>query len=102
MKQFSSEYLKKFATCFNSFGGMKICPPNFFEVNWTRDANQHHRLADEIRSVATSNGEKVTMGAMEQMPMMKSVVNEAPVALQYSKPKVVLQYILEGLVEDMD
>jgi hypothetical protein len=29
-------------------------------------------------------------------------VNEAPVALQYSKPKVVLQYILEGLVEDMD
>jgi hydroperoxide dehydratase len=57
-----------FATCFNSFGGMKIFPPNFLEVNWMRDVNQDHRLADEI---STSNSEKGTMGAMEQMPLMK-------------------------------
>ncbi|KAL2533483.1 Allene oxide synthase [Abeliophyllum distichum] len=52
----------------------------------------HKKLAQEIRSVIKSNGGKITMDAMECMPLMKSVVYEAiriepPVASQYAKAK---------------
>ncbi|GFZ10275.1 allene oxide synthase [Actinidia rufa] len=52
----------------------------------------HTRLAEEIRTAVKSNGGKVTMAAMEQMPLTKSVVYEAlriepPVPLQYGRAK---------------
>ncbi|GLT58094.1 hypothetical protein SLA2020_310160 [Shorea laevis] len=81
-----------FATCFNSFGGMKILFPNMMKWIGRAGVKLHTELAQEIRSVIKSNGGKVTMAAMEQMPLMKSVVYEAlriepPVAQQYGRAK---------------
>ncbi|KAL9449252.1 hypothetical protein AB3S75_011224 [Citrus x aurantiifolia] len=81
-----------FATCFNSFGGMKILFPNMVKWIGRGGVKLHMQLAEEIRSVVRSNGGKVTMAGMEQMPLMKSVVYEVlrmepPVALQYGKAK---------------
>ncbi|KAL2454990.1 Allene oxide synthase [Abeliophyllum distichum] len=81
-----------FATCFNSFGGMKIFFPNMLKWVGRAGLKLHIKLAQEIRSVIRSNGGKITMGAMERMPLMKSVVYEAlriepPVASQYAKAK---------------
>ncbi|CAL5185102.1 unnamed protein product [Lathyrus oleraceus] len=81
-----------FATCFNTFGGMKILFPNMLKWIGRAGVNLHAKLAKEIRSVVKSNGGKVTMAALEQMPLMKSVVYESfriepPVPLQYGKAK---------------
>lgn len=81
-----------FATCFNSFGGMKIFFPNMLKWIGRAGVKLHTQLAQEIRSAVRSNGGKVTMAAMEQMPLMKSVVYEAfriepPVPLQFGKAK---------------
>ncbi|CAN0922135.1 Allene oxide synthase, chloroplastic [Linum grandiflorum] len=60
----------------------------------------HTKLAKEIRSaIQSTGGGKITMAAMEQMPLMKSVVYETlriepPVALQYGKAKK--DFILES------
>lgn len=81
-----------FATCFNSFGGMKIMFPNMIKQIGRAGVKLHRRLAEEIRSVVRSNGGKVTMGGMEQMPLLKSVVYESlriepPVSSQYGRVK---------------
>ncbi|XP_042518079.1 allene oxide synthase 1, chloroplastic [Macadamia integrifolia] len=81
-----------FSTCFNSFGGMKILFPSILKLIGRAGVKVHKRLAEEIRSAVKSNGGKVTMMAMEQMPLTKSVVYETfrlepPVALQYGKAK---------------
>ncbi|KAA8528600.1 hypothetical protein F0562_035955 [Nyssa sinensis] len=81
-----------FATCFNSFGGMKLLFPNMIKWIGRAGVKLHTQLAQEIRSTVRSNGGKVTMAAMEQMPLMKSVVYESlriepPVSLQYGKAK---------------
>jgi hydroperoxide dehydratase len=81
-----------FATCFNSFGGMKLFFPNMMKWIGRAGVKLHMELAQEIRSVIKSNGGKVTMRAMEQMPLMKSVVYESlriepPVPLQYGRVK---------------
>ncbi|TYH64880.1 hypothetical protein ES332_D06G017000v1 [Gossypium tomentosum] len=81
-----------FATCFNSFGGIKV----FFQImlKWIGLAgeNLHLSLAKEIRSVIKSNGGELSLSAMERMPLMKSVVYESfridpPVQFQYGKAK---------------
>lgn len=82
-----------FATCFNSFGGMKIFFPNMLKWIGRAGVKLHARLAGEIMTAVKNNGGKVTMAAMEQMPLMKSVVYEAfriepPVPLQYGKAKM--------------
>ncbi|XP_062109091.1 allene oxide synthase 1, chloroplastic-like [Humulus lupulus] len=81
-----------FATCFNTFGGMKILFPNMLKSIGRCGVKLHTQLAEEIRGAVRSNGGKVTMAAMEQMPLMKSVVYEAfrfepPVPLQYGRAK---------------
>ncbi|KAK6792850.1 hypothetical protein RDI58_011931 [Solanum bulbocastanum] len=81
-----------FATCFNSFGGIKIFFPNMLKWIGRAGAKLHSQLAQEIRSVISSNSGKVTMAAMEKMPLMKSVVYESlriepPVASQYGRAK---------------
>ncbi|KAF3446254.1 hypothetical protein FNV43_RR11433 [Rhamnella rubrinervis] len=81
-----------FATCFNSFGGMKFFFPNMLKWIGRAGVKLHTQLAQEIRSAVRSNGGKVTMAAMEQMPLMKSVVYESfrmepPVPLQYGRAK---------------
>ncbi|KAL5558119.1 hypothetical protein UlMin_034330 [Ulmus minor] len=81
-----------FATCFNSFGGMRIFFPNMLKWLGRAGVKLHTQLAEEIRTAIRSNGGKITMAAMEQMPLMKSVVYEAlriepPVPLQYGRAK---------------
>ncbi|KAI4388403.1 hypothetical protein MLD38_000733 [Melastoma candidum] len=81
-----------FATCFNSFGGMKIFFPNMMKWIGRAGVGIHTRLAGEIRSAYRESGGEVTMAAMERMPLMKSVVYECfriepPVPLQYGKAK---------------
>ncbi|KAA8528597.1 hypothetical protein F0562_035952 [Nyssa sinensis] len=81
-----------FATCFNSFGGMKILFPNIIKRLAVAGIKLHTQLAEEVRSVVKNNGGKLTMAATEQMPLVKSVVYEAlriepPVPFQYGKAK---------------
>ncbi|KAB2090509.1 hypothetical protein ES319_A03G127500v1 [Gossypium barbadense] len=81
-----------FATCFNTFGGMKIFFPNMLKWISRAGVKLHTDLAQEIRSAIRSNGGKLTMAAMEQMPLMKSVVYEGlriepPVPSQYGRAK---------------
>ncbi|XP_059291766.1 allene oxide synthase 2, chloroplastic-like [Lycium ferocissimum] len=82
-----------FATCFNSFGGMKIFFPNLLKWIAKGGSELHTRLGKEIRTaVKFKGGGKITMSAMEKMPLMKSVVYEAlridpPVASQYGRAK---------------
>lgn len=81
-----------FATCFNTFGGMKILFPNIFKQIGKAGDKLHRLLAEEIRSAVRSNGGKITMAALEQMPLMKSTVYEAlrlepPVPFQYGRAK---------------
>lgn len=81
-----------FTTCFNSFGGMKIFFPNMIKQIGRAGVKLHRRLAEEIRSAVRSNGGKVTMAAMEEMPLMKSLVYESlrvepPVPLQFARAK---------------
>ncbi|KAG6400997.1 hypothetical protein SASPL_137842 [Salvia splendens] len=76
-----------FATCFNTFGGMKIFYPNMLKWVGRAGAKLHLDLAREIRSAGGAG-----MAAMERMPLMKSVVYEAlriepPVPAQYAKAK---------------
>nr|QUN00516.1 cytochrome P450 74A147 [Tripterygium wilfordii] len=81
-----------FAICFNSFGGLKILFPSMIKWIGSAGVKLHTQLAQEIRSAIKSSGGEVTMAAMEQMPLMKSVVYEAlriepPVPTQYGKAK---------------
>lgn len=81
-----------FATCFNTFGGMKVFFPGLMKYVALAGEKLHRRLADEIRSVVESNGGKVSLSAIESMPLTKSAVYEAlriepPVMFQYGKAK---------------
>ncbi|ESW32796.1 hypothetical protein PHAVU_001G017800 [Phaseolus vulgaris] len=81
-----------FATCFNSFGGMKLFFPNVMKWIGRAGVTLHARLAEEIRSAVRDAGGEITMAAMEKMPLMKSVVYEAfridpPVPLQFGRAK---------------
>ncbi|CAM8977617.1 unnamed protein product [Rhodiola kirilowii] len=81
-----------FATCFNSFGGMKIFFPNMLKWIGRAGMSLHTKLAAEVRGVIRSNNNTITMTAIECMPLLKSVVYECfriepPVPLQYGKAK---------------
>ena len=82
-----------FATCFNSFGGMKVLFPNIVKQIGKAGVKLHRLLANEIRSMVQANNGKITMGAIEQMPLVKSTVYEAlrlepPVPFQYGRAKM--------------
>ncbi|KAF5792440.1 Allene oxide synthase [Helianthus annuus] len=82
-----------FAVCFNTFGGVKILFPNTLKWIGLAGESLHTQLAEEIRGAIKSYGDgKVTMEAIEQMPLTKSVVYESlridpPVPPQYGKAK---------------
>ncbi|CAK8569579.1 unnamed protein product [Lathyrus sativus] len=81
-----------FATCFNSFGGIKLFFPNVMKWIGRSGVSLHMKLAKEIREAVRSAGGEITMAAMENMPLMKSVVYEAfridpPVPLQFGRAK---------------
>ncbi|KAL7603450.1 hypothetical protein Lser_V15G18793 [Lactuca serriola] len=82
-----------FAVCFNTFGGMKILFPSTLKWIGLAGENLQTQLAEEIRGAIKSyGGGMVTMAAIEQMPLMKSVVYEIlridpPVTFQYGRAK---------------
>ncbi|KAG6533123.1 allene oxide synthase 1, chloroplastic-like [Zingiber officinale] len=82
-----------FATCFNTFGGMKILFPAIMKSIGRAGARLHGRLAEEVRTaVREVGGGEVTMRAVEAMPLVASAAYEAlriepPVALQYGRAK---------------
>ncbi|KAJ4849745.1 Allene oxide synthase, chloroplastic [Turnera subulata] len=82
-----------FATCFNTFGGFKIVFPSLLtHLGSAAGEKFHAQLAQEIRSAVSASNGKITMSAMEQMPLMQSVVYEVlrlepPVMFQYGKAK---------------
>ncbi|XP_039056121.1 LOW QUALITY PROTEIN: allene oxide synthase-like [Hibiscus syriacus] len=81
-----------FATCFNTYGGVKILFPSILKYIGQAGEELHTKLALEIRSAIKSNGGKLSMAALEQMPLNKSVVYETlridpPVPTQYGKAK---------------
>ncbi|KAL4583660.1 hypothetical protein LXL04_008241 [Taraxacum kok-saghyz] len=82
-----------FAVCFNTFGGIKILFPDVLKWIGPAGENVQTQLAKEIRGAIKTYGEgKVTLAAIDQMPLMKSVVYEClridpPVPLQYGKAK---------------
>ncbi|KAK1315894.1 hypothetical protein QJS10_CPA05g01558 [Acorus calamus] len=81
-----------FATCFNSWGGMKIFFPNVLKWIGRAGAGLHARLAEEVRSAVRANGGRLSMRAIESMELTKSVVYESlridpPVPLQYGRAK---------------
>ncbi|KAI3759053.1 hypothetical protein L6452_06626 [Arctium lappa] len=82
-----------FAVCFNTFGGIKILFPNTLKWIALAGKDLHLKLAEEVRGVIKTVGEgQLTMAAIEQMPLLKSVVYESlridpPVPLQYAKAK---------------
>ncbi|XP_020888476.1 allene oxide synthase, chloroplastic [Arabidopsis lyrata subsp. lyrata] len=81
-----------FATCFNTWGGMKILFPNMVKRIGRAGHKVHNQLAEEIRSVIKSNGGELTMGGIEKMELTKSVVYEClrfepPVPAQYGRAK---------------
>ncbi|XP_013621019.1 PREDICTED: allene oxide synthase, chloroplastic [Brassica oleracea var. oleracea] len=81
-----------FATCFNTWGGMKILFSNLVKRVGRAGTKLQIRLAEEIRSVIKSNGGELTMGGIEHMELTKSVVFEClrfepPVPAQYARAK---------------
>lgn len=81
-----------FTTCFNTYGGMKVLFPDVIKWIGLAGAAVQADLAREIQSGIASAGGEVTMAAMEQMPLLKSVVYEAlrinpPVPYQYGRAK---------------
>lgn len=80
-----------FVAIFNAYGGFKIFLPHL--VKWLARAGPalHARLADEVRA-AVPAGTKITVSAVDKMPLVKSVVWEAlrmnpPVEFQYGRAR---------------
>ncbi|KAK3195600.1 hypothetical protein Dsin_026910 [Dipteronia sinensis] len=80
-----------FLAGFNAYGGSKTLFPAL--IKWVGLAGEklHRQLADEIRTVVQAEG-GVTLTALDQMVLTKSVVYEAlkiepPVPYQYGKAK---------------
>ncbi|XP_073006044.1 allene oxide synthase 1, chloroplastic-like [Typha latifolia] len=82
-----------FATCFNSFGGIKFLFPSLIKLIGRAGSKLHGQIAEEVRSAVRACNGGITMRAIEEaMPLTKSVVYEAlriepPVPLQYGRAK---------------
>lgn len=80
-----------FVLGFNTYGGVKIVIASMMKWVGLAGEGLHKELADEIRGVVKAEG-GVTLGALDKMPLMKSVVWEVlridpPVQFQYGKAK---------------
>ncbi|KAI3893788.1 hypothetical protein MKX03_012214 [Papaver bracteatum] len=81
-----------FFVCFNAFTGIKAHIPNIIKRISRLDLKIQKQLIDEIRSAVKSSEGNVTMKAIEEMPLVKSVIYEVlrlhPAApFQYAKAK---------------
>ncbi|KAH0460568.1 hypothetical protein IEQ34_011231 [Dendrobium chrysotoxum] len=83
-----------FATCFNTYGGLRVLFPGLLKRLAQSGRDLHARLATEVRQAVATHGEngQVTLGALEQMELANSVVYEVlridpPVEFQYAHAK---------------
>ncbi|XP_010530372.1 PREDICTED: allene oxide synthase, chloroplastic-like [Tarenaya hassleriana] len=81
-----------FATCFNTWGGMKILFSNLMKRVGRAGTRLQTQLAEEIRSEIRSNGGELKMAAIERMKLTRSVVYEClriepPVPAQYGRAR---------------
>ncbi|GLJ30787.1 hypothetical protein SUGI_0610760 [Cryptomeria japonica] len=82
-----------FNICFNTWGGMLLLFPSIVRLIGRAGAQLHKDLADEVRAaVRTQGGGRLTMRALEAMPLVKSTIYEVmrlepPVPFQYGKAK---------------
>ncbi|KAG0459641.1 hypothetical protein HPP92_022769 [Vanilla planifolia] len=90
-----------FATCFNTYGGLKILFPSI--VTWLAQTGPalHARLASEARAAVEQAGDngRVTLAALDKMYLNKSVVYETlridpPVQFQYGHART--DFVLES------
>ncbi|MQL86991.1 hypothetical protein Taro_019527 [Colocasia esculenta] len=81
-----------FATCFNSYGGLKVLLPGILQFLAKDSGKLHARLAEEVRLAVRTEGGELSFTALEKMELVKSVVYEAfrmdpPVKYQYGVAK---------------
>uniref|UniRef100_A0A0C9QMP3 TSA: Wollemia nobilis Ref_Wollemi_Transcript_21860_2209 transcribed RNA sequence n=1 Tax=Wollemia nobilis TaxID=56998 RepID=A0A0C9QMP3_9CONI len=82
-----------FNICFNTWGGMLILFPSIVRLVGRAGARLHSDLAQEVRAaVRNEGGGRLTMRALESMPLVKSTVYEVmrlepPVPFQYGRSK---------------
>lgn len=82
-----------FNICFNTWGGMLLLFPSIVRLIGRSGAQLHKELADEVRAaVRTVGGGRISMRALESMPLLKSTVYEVmrlepPVPFQYGRAR---------------
>ncbi|XP_020596746.1 allene oxide synthase 2-like [Phalaenopsis equestris] len=89
-----------YTTIFNAYGGFKVLFPIILKwlASCGKHADLHARIASEVRSAVGENGQ-LTITALENMDLVKSVVYEAlriepPVPYQYGHAKK--DFVLEN------
>lgn len=90
-----------FFLSFNGYGGFNIFFPQITGYIAQCGPELMHELHEEVKAAVATTGGKVTPGAMENMPLLKSVVYEgfrfkAPVPYQYAKAKT--DFLIENHV----
>lgn len=90
-----------FNICFNTWGGMTFLFPAIVRLVARAGAQLHKDLAEEVRAAVrdADPGGRVTMRALENMPLVQSTVYEVmrlepPVPLQYGRAKE--NFVLES------
>ncbi|XP_020573414.1 allene oxide synthase 2-like [Phalaenopsis equestris] len=83
-----------FASCFNSYGGLKVLFPGVVKRLAEAGNDLHTKLAAEVRGAVAELGEngRLTVAALEKMELTNSVVYEVlridpPVEFQYAHAK---------------
>nr|AFH89624.1 allene oxide synthase [Cymbidium ensifolium] len=90
-----------FATCFNTYGGLRVLFPGVVKRLAQAEGDLHARLAAEVREAVAQLGEngRLTLAALEKMELTNSVVYEVlridpPVQFQYAHAKK--DFVLES------
>ncbi|KAG0563719.1 hypothetical protein KC19_8G054000 [Ceratodon purpureus] len=89
-----------FFLCFNAYGGFNIFFPEITGfIHQFGGPELMHELHDEVTKAVAATGGVVTLGALQNMPLLRSVVYEGfrfkpPVPYQYGKAKC--DFILEN------
>nr|GMD45357.1 allene oxide synthase 3-like [Ipomoea batatas] len=81
-----------FFVCFNSYAAFKFFLPELMKYIGSAGETLHRKLAEEIRAAVELEGGKITVNALNNMPLTESAIWEAlriepPIRYQYAKAK---------------
>lgn len=81
-----------FFTCFNSFGGFAILFPLIINYLGQSGISLQKEVCEEVRAAVKNSGGNLSPKALEEMPLVKSIVYESlrinpPVPYQYGRAK---------------